>query len=768
MGKVTDAKTNVSLIGANVSLTNKTTLGTSTDSKGNFKMENITPGTYELKVAYQGYFPFIEKIEITSGTVLDLKIELQINVKELTAVEIWDDKIENHPYSKITIKKAELDQVPVRDMGDFLRSIPNISAVRKGGANLDPVIRGFKFDQLNVQLDNGQTMEGGCPNRMDPTAAHVEATDIEAIEVLKGPFALRYGPTMGGVINMITLNPRPFDKFQIHVKGNMGFESNWNGQRQHITVLGGGQKVFFSLTGNNSDYGNYQDGNGDMIKSTFRKMGYTGKLGFAPAKNHIIYLTYSEFYARDVAFLALPMDERTDNTNLASIDYKAKDISKTISSIEFKGYYSNVHHIMDNNERSLSDTASAIADIIAKKIGYRFEAGLNIGGGHLFVGSDYYKIDKDGLRSKYMIGQIPTTLGMIPYKLESLWNQAVINNIGFFTEYNKKISSWEIVGALRVDLNSAFSDSISLMSVAAPGAPSVDLMGIPADSTKSNYTNLSFSAGISRNITENLNIGASIGRGVRSPGMLERFIISLPTGYDNYEYIGNPTLMPEANNEFDLILKYQKEEIGTFEITGFYSMINNYIGGVFIPKTLQKPLTAQVLGVKRFENLGDATMSGFEFGYASPIKNKWKITATAAYTMGNIKEIEVIEFDANNNAIGSEIVKNDPLAEIPPFEGKINFSYKFFKGKLVPELGFRYVAAQNRISKASLEPTSPAFNLLNFNILYKYNDYLDISAGVNNILDTYYTEHLNRRVLGTDYRIAEPGRIIFVNLNFNF
>ena len=61
---------------------------------------------------------------------------------------------------------------------------------------------------------------------------------LRAIEVVKGPFALRYGPVMGGVVNMLTINPRPFDKFQVHVKANIGYESNWNGQRQHFTVLG--------------------------------------------------------------------------------------------------------------------------------------------------------------------------------------------------------------------------------------------------------------------------------------------------------------------------------------------------------------------------------------------------------------------------------------------------------------------------------------------------------------------------------------------------
>ncbi|MEZ5195165.1 MAG: hypothetical protein R2764_01805 [Bacteroidales bacterium] len=42
---------------------------------------------------------------------------------------------------------------------------------------IDPVVRGFKYSQLNVQVDNGLKIEGGCPNRMDPATAHVEIED---------------------------------------------------------------------------------------------------------------------------------------------------------------------------------------------------------------------------------------------------------------------------------------------------------------------------------------------------------------------------------------------------------------------------------------------------------------------------------------------------------------------------------------------------------------------------------------------------------------
>ena len=87
--------------------------------------------------------------------------------------------------------------------------------------------------------------------------------------------------------------------------------------------------------------------------------------------------------------------------------------------------------------------------------------------------------------------------------------------------------------------------------------------------------------------------------------------------------------------------------------------------------------------------------------------------------------------------------------------------------KLMPALTFRYVAAQTKVSQANMELTSESFTLLDFSARYLFNEVVTITGGVKNIFDTQYTEHLNRRVLGTDYRIAEPGRVFFINLYFN-
>ena len=760
-GVIKDSKTGALISHAEV-LISPSDKGMVTSDKGEFIFTGITPGKYILQVKHVGYVLFTKDINIEAAKIIELDIALDIDIKELLAVEIRDDKIENHAYSKVVVKEAAIEQRPVRDIGDYLREIPNLYAVRKGGANLDPVIRGFKFNQLNIQVDNGLRMEGGCPNRMDPTTSHVEAGDIEAIEVLKGPFALRYGPVMGGVVNLLTSSPRPFDKFQVHVKANLGYESNWNGQREHITVYGGGKKVFFSFSGNNSNYGSYTDGDGNLINSSFRKFGYNGKIGLALAENHIVTFSYSEFYARNVEFPSLPMDERADNTKLYSVDYSAKNVSKFIETIHVKGYLSDVDHTMDNKSRGFSDTVVAVSHILARRYGYRAEFGLNTSdNSHLFVGTDMYAIDKDGDRVKTMIGQFPM-MGKVPVKTEDLWNNAHISNYGLFSEYRYNKNLWEAVAAARLDYNSAYSDSISLIN-----GMKQDIIGIPADSTQSGFFNFSFNIGITRKLNDNMSLGMSFGRGVRSASMIERFIITLPTGYDNFEYLGNPNLLPEANNEFDLVYKYNNYKLGGIELTGFYSIVQNYIGGTYLPPSVQKPLTQGVIGVKKFDNLGTANLYGFELSYATPDRYKWRVSYTAAVTKGTIKEVEVLDMDANGNVIGSSMVSGDPLGEIPPLNMNLGLSYRILDNMLIPSLNFRYSAAQNNVSTAMQELTTPSFSVLDLSLKYKHSDYLSIVGGINNVFDKAYYEHLNRRVLGTDTRIYEPGRVLFVNLIFN-
>jgi iron complex outermembrane receptor protein len=163
----------------------------------------------------------------------------------LGGVEITDTLKKRTPFVVEEVSKIQLRSVPTRDLGDYLRAIPNVAGIRKGGSAIDPVIRGFKFSQLNVVMDGGMKIENGCPNRMDPVSAHVEIEELSQVDVIKGPFQLNYGPALGGVINLQTENPHPYPQFEIHGNAMFGNESNWDGAKEYFSLQGGNSKIYF-------------------------------------------------------------------------------------------------------------------------------------------------------------------------------------------------------------------------------------------------------------------------------------------------------------------------------------------------------------------------------------------------------------------------------------------------------------------------------------------------------------------------------------------
>jgi len=86
----------------------------------------------------------------------------------------------------------------------------------------------------------------------------------------------------------------------------------------------------------------------------------------------------------------------------------------------------------------------------------------------------------------------------------------------------------------------------------------------------------------------------------------------------------------------------------------------------------------------------------------------------------------------------------------------------------VPRIATRFVAAQNRVSEAYGEEATPGFLTMAFALNYAPCNYFSISAGVENIFDNAYYEHLNRRMVGSNEKLFEPGRVFYVTLTAKF
>lgn len=751
-GIVADAKTLNALSNAEV-VDQSTGAGVTTSIDGTFLISIDSQKDVEIEVTFVGY-ETLTKILNADELYDNISILLKPKAEQLQEVEIMGISLQNKAYRTEDVDIEMLESSNLQDVGYLLRQMPNVNGIRKGALGIDPVIRGFKYSQLNVQLNGGTRIEGGCPNRMDPATAHVDLSDVKEMKVLKGPFALKYGVNFGGMIDLTTFRPVFYEKYQTNVNAMIGGQTNHTGFKTRVGVQGASKIVTYNISGSWKKYGDYQAGNGDWVSSSLEQQTYTGNLGFKIANKHVLYASADISQGANVDFPTLPMDERKDDTKMFSLNYLADDIGKSINFIRFKAYLSDVNHEMDNKNRPFSDTVVAVSNIHARNTGGKFGVNFNVGNGILEVGGDYENIYKDGKRVKSLIMQ-----PKLPVKTEDLWNNAHIDNIGVFTEYQRFGKKLDWIIAARIDFNSALSDP--LLRTAMGG----DIVYQNED-TKSQYTNISFSGGITWHINNQSEILASLGRGARSPDMTERFIILLPVGYDQYDYLGNPQLKPEANHELDLGYRFNGRNAGILDVSGFFSYVTDYITGEQVPPSEMKPQTSGVLGVKRFVNVDKAFLTGFELSYITSAKFNWEVRFNAAYTMGwNPEAVKYIFEDGH--VIDEETVSNDPLPEIPPFEINLGFAWKFYKDRFVPGLSLRYAAAQNRISEAYGEQSTPAFTVLNLDLQYRFSDNFTVYAGVKNIFNTAYYEHLNRRIIGSMQPLYEPGRIFYANLIFN-
>ena len=108
--------------------------------------------------------------------------------------------------SVTVITSEEIERKQQRTLSDVLRDIPGLSLVQTGGpGGLTSVfIRGTNSNHTKVFIDGIDVVD---PSTADGAFdfGHLLASDIERVEVLRGPQSGLYGSdAIGGVINIVT------------------------------------------------------------------------------------------------------------------------------------------------------------------------------------------------------------------------------------------------------------------------------------------------------------------------------------------------------------------------------------------------------------------------------------------------------------------------------------------------------------------------------------------------------------------------------------
>jgi iron complex outermembrane receptor protein len=107
------------------------------------------------------------------------------------------------------------------------------------------------------------------------------------------------------------------------------------------------------------------------------------------------------------------------------------------------------------------------------------------------------------------------------------------------------------------------------------------------------------------------------------------------------------------------------------------------------------------------------------------------------------------------------------LAETPPLRGRLRV--RVDDGRVFAELEGVASAAQTHVDASLGELPTPSYAMANLTGGLRRGPW-SITAGVANLLDAYYVEHLSyqRDPYRSGVRVAEPGRNLFANVSWQF
>ncbi|WP_423146743.1 TonB-dependent receptor domain-containing protein [Rubrolithibacter danxiaensis] len=225
-GKVVDASTAKGIEFASVALINnatkKTVKGAQTDLNGNFNLENISAGSYTLRISFVGYNPYTKAINTTTGKSFALgTIKLSTSGANVLKAVVVEGK---RPAIELGIDRKifNVEQSLVSEGGsatDLLSNIPSVSVDPDGNVGL----RGT--NNVRILIDGKPSAMAG--SNIAQVLQSIPASSIQNIELITNPSS-KYDPEgQSGIINIVL---KKNQKIGLNgaVSATLGSQDNYN------------------------------------------------------------------------------------------------------------------------------------------------------------------------------------------------------------------------------------------------------------------------------------------------------------------------------------------------------------------------------------------------------------------------------------------------------------------------------------------------------------------------------------------------------------
>ena len=258
-GQITDQETGEALVGANIIIVG-TSYGAATDVNGEYIIQNLVAGTYEVKASYIGYqAKTISNVRINSDLTTGLDFKLAAEGIQVGTVEVIAEKPLVNKYNtnanRITTSD-DIDALPIRGVDNILATTPGVVL-----QDNQIFIRGGRQDEVGFYLEGS--------NITDPMVGGRQVTlvqdALEEISVQSGGYNAEYGNANSGIIRQQIKSGTPEWQFSLeYITDNIGFNGSddrysgnkslgayWFGYNESILTLSGPlftpQVKFFGL-----------------------------------------------------------------------------------------------------------------------------------------------------------------------------------------------------------------------------------------------------------------------------------------------------------------------------------------------------------------------------------------------------------------------------------------------------------------------------------------------------------------------------------------
>lgn len=678
------------------------------------------------------------------------------------------------------VGSAEEQVNAVPDLVALLAASPNVQTVRaqqRSPVSYDPRVRGYHWGQIYSQA-NGEYF---LPVRqdLDTMLSKIDPKLISNVVVIPGPYGAVYGPAFAYIDVQTIDTPRYYCGREVH--NRVGVAPRFNGGQLYAydTVSGGSDSSGFIFSYGNRTGSDYRAGNGLYIPASYHDQNFLGQIGYDLTADSRLEFRYNRLDQTNVNYAAQIFDVDylgTDSFNMNYVFDHPDDGSKTLAQgwynrTRFSGSTPNASkfpfprnstfHVIDRIDSALQTYFAAQLPVGTPIATPNFRGSTNgdvvSTGARLMrefgepgelqgrFGADVRYLEQHifenfGYSGTIDVNNVPTDMN---FDAQTNQPRSRLADPGVFSEF-----SWPLFTATtatlgsRVDWVQTNAQSIGGTFPADPdvwaGGNSLltqDPENFPQNDVLLNVYGLSQS-----NLTENLTARAGVGFAERVPTLTERYADGVFMGIFQSGFsriVGDPQLKKERALQIDGSVTADYS-FWRGRASAFHSWVNDY--STYEVILAEDPFGARLL---RSINTDLATLFGFETYGEVDLTQRLSLIAAAQYVEGTDQTIEAA------------------LPGIAPLEGLLAFRWKDFAdiSDWGIELGMRMVAHQHRVGVLRqlgtpgvvipVESNTPGFSTAYLRTYYHPSDRFSLVAGIENLFDRAYIEHLNLRLPAT-------------------